>query len=937
MSIQDGGTLMKATIQKVIEDIAALTLPLNPEPVLQIFNAYSDFLISNTSEHIDEQLSQLIILQQLALEGTKKIEQINDLTLYEKDFAHYAERGIVLQEELNKLDTQYLAIKEDITLSRELLTKAYNELLAQTNNTPNLIKSCSPEETTQRQAEHIIAIRKTILEYLHRITLPSAKIQLHELKMKQAASLVEWQQFLITYQSNLIITSKDNLGLLQQLLHSLQKELKQCALINPKLNELHQLFSERLSLQDVNLKKQNLIHLQDQLTKEINSVTLELDQYSLSLTIKEQLTQEFQSSHNVDQLISAYKNKVDSFFTYVNLSSWLTWSENSERYNEHQLENNRAVEFLNLLMIQKQKQSERKTIAAQLEELSKISISSDCSGLEERQLIEETRILLNELPSSMIPQSFNSSDSAIDYFLLLIDTISFSSRKIEHHEQAVTIIEHLLSVGSQLAKLRKDYHLSESEDHLLPNLEELMQALPVERLLAPKQQLQLCEDYLNKLQIFIEQLPKRTKQAKTIEDTKKEVLFNIQILQIALEKKTELEKEYTLSEQIEKLTKELLALQQNMSEQYSLVLTTRNQHCSEANEADIDSLKEHELIVPPNESTSTNIEPSIASIVIPDSIEAQAKEISLSKESTIVQEKTPNIETILSIQTETQTQTKILKFENTTSSTEEEVILLTEDIIPEVVAINEDKINNDNSAPITPINPAELAQLHHWNGEINQLLSAHSAEINQWYKALFSSAVKAVQQPEYSYQYSQLIRDILFELQTKQSIEVLNAYVRICPNPAECCSALLALKPNYPVDDFSLNQNAIKLPKALVDIDVHSKKLKTKHPVEGKLLEQAMCSLYALYQNKTKNQLQVCEVPSFTLDPRYEPLKRHRGFLKVWELIEDFFRFIIGKIKGQADYEFSKRPCFFKTNSLKLIETALSSVDESEITASELL
>jgi hypothetical protein len=100
--------------------------------------------------------------------------------------------------------------------------------------------------------------------------------------------------------------------------------------------------------------------------------------------------------------------------------------------------------------------------------------------------------------------------------------------------------------------------------------------------------------------------------------------------------------------------------------------------------------------------------------------------------------------------------------------------------------------------------------------------------------------------------------------------------------------------------------------------------LKKNYPVESELLLQAIRYLrmakISLADSKLHNY--TAHIPSLLLDPRYELLKRHRGFFKVWEALEDFCRMILGKITGKKEYEYNQKACFFKTKSAQLVEEA---------------
>ncbi|BCA96935.1 interaptin [Legionella antarctica] len=204
-------------------------------------------------------------------------------------------------------------------------------------------------------------------------------------------------------------------------------------------------------------------------------------------------------------------------------------------------------------------------------------------------------------------------------------------------------------------------------------------------------------------------------------------------------------------------------------------------------------------------------------------------------------------------------------------------------------------------------------------------LKYHSIDIQQWYMDLYK-AIEAYSNDEDTYKKSHLIRDILFELQYKKDLGVIKAYMRLCPHPEKDLHLLLSLKPNLPLVDESFGDvsELQDKPAELTSLYAQYTKLKKDHPVEGKLLLQAIHSLQMakIFIDTHDSNISVTQIPHLSKDPRYEPLKRHRGFFKLWEAIEDFFRMLIGKITGQVEFEYTNRPCFFRTKSAQLVEEA---------------
>ena len=226
----------------------------------------------------------------------------------------------------------------------------------------------------------------------------------------------------------------------------------------------------------------------------------------------------------------------------------------------------------------------------------------------------------------------------------------------------------------------------------------------------------------------------------------------------------------------------------------------------------------------------------------------------------------------------------------------------------------------------SPNSPTELQQIREWHQQNLNLLLIHPTDVLEWYQKIYTACEEYLSENPSSFKTSYLIRDILFELQHKTDLDIIRAYMRLCPNPDKDIHILLLLKPNIPLIDEPFDEiNALQdAPAELKPLYAQYKKLKINYPVEGALLLQAIQSLRIakVMLSEPNSTISAKDIPSISQDPRYEALKRHRGFIKVLEAIEDFFRLIIGKITGQPEFEYNKRPCFFKTKSAQLVEDA---------------
>lgn len=113
---------MKATIQKIIEEISALSVPMDPELVQKIFINYPEFISPTLPKDLELTWTQLDFIRKLAQQGMELKGKIMDLKLHEEEITLYTERGIVLQSELTQLEVELGRLQDEISGSRAELT-----------------------------------------------------------------------------------------------------------------------------------------------------------------------------------------------------------------------------------------------------------------------------------------------------------------------------------------------------------------------------------------------------------------------------------------------------------------------------------------------------------------------------------------------------------------------------------------------------------------------------------------------------------------------------------------------------------------------------------------------------------------------------------------------------------------------------------------------
>lgn len=206
--------------------------------------------------------------------------------------------------------------------------------------------------------------------------------------------------------------------------------------------------------------------------------------------------------------------------------------------------------------------------------------------------------------------------------------------------------------------------------------------------------------------------------------------------------------------------------------------------------------------------------------------------------------------------------------------------------------------------------------------KIVPLLTLYPSYIHDWYNSLYKAIIESSQykDPLGVNRISYLLRDILFELEQKNDMEVLEAYMRLCPSPESDLGKLLSLKPAVPFMNDPFNE--------LTDLDHRHEKikeyylqyirLKKFYPVDAELYLHCLQILHLA--SHLTSSLRRDSMPQITQDPRYSPLRRHRGILYFWELFEDLIRTAIGKLRGLPAHQYTHMPCFFKPHSMVLLE-----------------
>lgn len=253
------------------------------------------------------------------------------------------------------------------------------------------------------------------------------------------------------------------------------------------------------------------------------------------------------------------------------------------------------------------------------------------------------------------------------------------------------------------------------------------------------------------------------------------------------------------------------------------------------------------------------------------------------------------------------------------------------------------KISDDNDASSKPFEeyddllisttPSELhfceSIFKPWTDKINGLLHKLPDDLQTWYLQLSEALESKRLSKNDELRAVQLLRDIYFECKHNQdrSQKVLYEYRLISENLSNILPLKPALKPGKEMLPDIMDS---KLKKTIETLYEKSKKLQSIYPVEAKLLYQATQSMHHAALEAEKPHSEASKDYSFSLldDPRYNPLKKHRGFLKLWESIERFFSHLISKNKEAPEQQARESFCFFTTRTVKLIKKAEQEIND---------
>lgn len=995
---------MNEIILRLMNDISALTQPVNPLILKAIFDS-SPLNGEEVSVEISAPYKLLLQLRALTIEYFNLIAELDAHQVNQEKLAALTEENEEVLLKIESLVKKTQISKGLLSTDYSFIEPAANEFLLKQD--PLAIPVNFPE-LNEMQRKFVSEFSTNLEKLCNETEEKKAKLQLVLLTNK----LNTLNQKLIAL--GRISTFDISSTQLKVITASIQAEINKLTRLFDEAIRLQKRFARQLSIAELQLKKDELTLEMGQLEEEQAQIERDIAESGLPQEIQSRIRQEFSESSNTSELLASYESKIDTTLSYINPLSWAAWSTNPQ-YKEQQEEYVKSFDFLQLLDKQKKLLVQQENLLSAQEQLdSVLPESHEISGDEDlKQLIADTINLFNAIPSYSSSTELTQYSPATDFYLTLLTNLSSVSDAVDKSKAVLDKLGQLLAITLQIEQLRSEYELNSENEHELPSLEEAEKdenGLLYENLLQTEQRLQKrCKRYLinaEQLDVIVKELSSTTSNQelllRQIGSLKEQLLSTEQIatsknhldlllqnIATHIEELSHLPLPKTLQEEVTEpvitahseptvrvvSSSEIDEIQgeELMSEAsdtpkapLSDELIQGESDCSE--ESQVDS--ENTISYPGTESNSSEpvsedsdfpelpvfkdatdfipsevideaAAPPLTTHIEQDnspaekesdeykSLECEIMSVGKSPDRVLSDEPAKQTDGVVTNPLSGRANQPVLQ--NSYS------LLALSDGSSQQNSSDDSNFSDDSSAPKRndevkdSLNKSllrtTLDNMENWHQKNTNYLEQQPEDIQKWYDDLYKSIKKSVLSESQCHKASQLLRDILFELQNRKDMSVIRAYMRLCPDPASSLNVLLALKPALLIADDTYNETdeLMDCPLELKQHYAHYFKLRNQFPVEAELFLQAIRSVHLikLYMNIPGRKITAEQIPSFSTDPRYEPLKRHRGFLKVWEQLEDLCRFIFAKITGQPEHEYVKRPClFFKPKSAQLIEEA---------------
>lgn len=255
----------------------------------------------------------------------------------------------------------------------------------------------------------------------------------------------------------------------------------------------------------------------------------------------------------------------------------------------------------------------------------------------------------------------------------------------------------------------------------------------------------------------------------------------------------------------------------------------------------------------------------------------------------------------------------------------------------QVMLLKQQAVNSPAGPTVTQHNPYEeyIIACEHYHEQIALLTYQVSPDLKQWYQKLKESMSPLAEQTQEWFKRMQLLRDILFELQypdANQHFQTLQHYQRLAPNPIKESQNLLAIKPPCSVAVPPSNTpRPIPIQKQILEIRGKIISLNQRgHEKEAHLLEQAIDNLERLSMHPDKH---MASEALFQLldDPRYHPLKQHRGIGKALAYFAQACADVLNWLQPEAHWQARQLFFYHQTASSALLDKTATALRTTQL------
>ncbi|HAT9791219.1 TPA: interaptin, partial [Legionella pneumophila subsp. pneumophila] len=352
---------MNEIILHLMNEISALTPPINPLNLKQIFS--STLLPEGKAPvEVESQLNLLLLIKKYVDEYSSLAEEQEEYKRKKQKQDEVMKKGEELQRKISDLAKKIELAKSELNpLYKEIEPKA-NEVLSKQNP---LAPPYKFPEYGEVQKSIVVGHYSYLFKTSKEIETTRAKLKLVLLKNKWHALMTDLSQLGIQPP-----VEEDAVDSLQKFTAAVELEIKKLTRSCEKWDELQKRFAKQLSATDINKKETELEKQIELLLKDLGRIEATVTNHSLVPDLKAELIRKFQESEDPQGLIQEYQNQIDGILSNFNPSSWLSWYSDSS-YSDKQQKLKDSVSFLQLLAQQKELKIKHHELVKQQELLIK--------------------------------------------------------------------------------------------------------------------------------------------------------------------------------------------------------------------------------------------------------------------------------------------------------------------------------------------------------------------------------------------------------------------------------------------------------------------------------------------------------------------------------------------------------------------------------------